>query len=83
MRRAFARTRVSLSVRQCAAEDFEPEPCDGPFGFVFAFRVGVLDGRHPEAGRQAPAGPPPLAPARMCPVSSRAATAGGTVRANT
>lgn len=42
-----------LTVRQCAAEDFVPEPGEGPFDLVFAFRVGALDGRHPEAGRRA------------------------------
>ncbi|MEV8593300.1 class I SAM-dependent methyltransferase [Streptomyces sp. NPDC052012] len=42
-----------LTVRQCAAEDFVPAPGEGPFDLVFAFRVGALDGRHPEAGRQA------------------------------
>ncbi|WP_055697647.1 class I SAM-dependent methyltransferase [Streptomyces silaceus] len=41
-----------LTVRQCAAEDFVPEPGEGPFDLVFAFRVGALDGRHPEAGRR-------------------------------
>jgi SAM-dependent methyltransferase len=42
-----------LTVRQCAAEDFVPLPDEGPFDLVFAFRVGALDGRHPEAGRRA------------------------------
>ncbi|MET9423294.1 methyltransferase domain-containing protein [Streptomyces sp. NPDC006540] len=42
-----------LTVRQCAAEDFVPAPGEGPFDLVFAFRVGALDGRHPEAGRRA------------------------------
>ncbi|MFI9821502.1 SAM-dependent methyltransferase [Streptomyces sp. NPDC052013] len=42
-----------LTVRQCAAEEFVPAPGEGPFDLVFAFRVGALDGRHPEAGRQA------------------------------
>jgi cyclopropane fatty-acyl-phospholipid synthase-like methyltransferase len=41
------------SVRKCAAEDFVPAPGEGPFDLVFAFRVGALDGRHPEAGRRA------------------------------
>ncbi|MFI6412824.1 SAM-dependent methyltransferase [Streptomyces sp. NPDC050585] len=40
-----------LTVRLCAAEEFVPEPGEGPFDLVFAFRVGALDGRHPEAGR--------------------------------
>ncbi|MFJ8694237.1 SAM-dependent methyltransferase [Streptomyces roseolilacinus] len=42
-----------LTARQCAAEDFVPEPGEGPFDLVFAFRVGALDGRRPEAGRRA------------------------------
>lgn len=42
-----------MSVRQCAIEDFEPAPGEGPFDLVFAVRVGALDGRHPEAGRKA------------------------------
>ncbi|MGW0735184.1 SAM-dependent methyltransferase [Streptomyces sp. NPDC002851] len=42
-----------LTVRQCAAEDFVPESGEGPFDLVYAFRVGALDGRHPEAGRRA------------------------------
>ncbi|MFD8554082.1 methyltransferase domain-containing protein, partial [Streptomyces fradiae] len=42
-----------LTVRRGAAEDFVPEPGEGPFDLVFAFRVGALDGRHPEAGRLA------------------------------
>ncbi|MFM9370995.1 class I SAM-dependent methyltransferase [Streptomyces sp. Da 82-17] len=42
-----------LTVRQCAAEEFEPLPGEGPFDLVYAFRVGALDGRHPEAGTRA------------------------------
>ncbi|MFI9344039.1 SAM-dependent methyltransferase [Streptomyces sp. NPDC052773] len=42
-----------LTVRRCAAEDFVPLPGEGPFDLVFAFRVGALDGRHPEAGHRA------------------------------
>ncbi|XRQ14548.1 SAM-dependent methyltransferase [Actinomadura welshii] len=42
-----------MSVRRAAAEDFEPEPGEGPFDIVFAVRVGALDGRYPEAGRKA------------------------------
>lgn len=42
-----------MSVRQCAIEDFESAPGEGPFDLVFAVRVGALDGRHPEAGRKA------------------------------
>ncbi|WP_217254026.1 cyclopropane-fatty-acyl-phospholipid synthase family protein [Streptomyces sp. AC602_WCS936] len=41
-----------MSVRCVAAESFVPEPGEGPFDLVFAVRVGALDGRHPEAGRQ-------------------------------
>lgn len=42
-----------LRFRQVAAEDFVLLPGDEPFDVVFAVRVGALDGRHPEAGRQA------------------------------
>ncbi|MEV4542040.1 SAM-dependent methyltransferase [Micromonospora echinaurantiaca] len=42
-----------MSVRQVAAEDFALEPGEEPYDLVFAVRVGALDGRHPEAGRQA------------------------------
>ncbi|MFG2089151.1 MULTISPECIES: SAM-dependent methyltransferase [unclassified Spirillospora] len=42
-----------MSVRRTAIEDFSPEPGEGPFDLVFAVRVGALDGRHPEAGREA------------------------------
>lgn len=42
-----------MSVRHVAAESFVLEPDDQPFDIVFAVRVGALDGRHPEAGRQA------------------------------
>ncbi|MDI3418230.1 SAM-dependent methyltransferase [Streptomyces luteolus] len=42
-----------LTVRQCAAEEFEAGPGEGPFDLVYAFRVGALDGRHPEAGARA------------------------------
>lgn len=42
-----------LSVRQGAIEDFELQPGEEPYDLVLAVRVGALDGRHPEAGRQA------------------------------
>ncbi|MFI0370110.1 SAM-dependent methyltransferase [Actinomadura sp. 1N219] len=42
-----------MSVRQAAIEDFALEPGEAPFDLVFAVRVGALDGRHPEAGREA------------------------------
>jgi cyclopropane fatty-acyl-phospholipid synthase-like methyltransferase len=42
-----------MSVRRATAEDFVPEPGEGPFDLVFALRVGALDGRHPAAGRRA------------------------------
>ncbi|XVV00570.1 SAM-dependent methyltransferase [Actinosynnema sp. CA-248983] len=42
-----------LSVRRVAAEDFTLEPGEPPFDLAFAVRVGALDGRHPEAGREA------------------------------
>ena len=42
-----------MSVRQVAAEQFALQPGEAPFDIVFAVRVGALDGRHPEAGRQA------------------------------
>jgi SAM-dependent methyltransferase len=41
-----------MSVRQVAAESFVLGPDDLPFDIVFAVRVGALDGRHPDAGRQ-------------------------------
>ncbi|WP_367038528.1 class I SAM-dependent methyltransferase [Streptomyces sp. Je 1-332] len=42
-----------MSVRQVSAEDFVLQPHEEPYDLVFAIRVGALDGRHPEAGRQA------------------------------
>jgi cyclopropane fatty-acyl-phospholipid synthase-like methyltransferase len=42
-----------MSVREAAAEDFLLEADEEPFDLVFAIRVGALDGRHPEAGREA------------------------------
>ena len=38
-----------MSVRQVAIEEFELKAGEAPFDIVFAIRVGVLDGRHPEA----------------------------------
>jgi ubiquinone/menaquinone biosynthesis C-methylase UbiE len=42
-----------MSLRQCSAEELELLPGEQPFDLAFAIRVGVLDGRHPEAGRLA------------------------------
>jgi cyclopropane fatty-acyl-phospholipid synthase-like methyltransferase len=42
-----------MTVRRVAAEDFVLQPDEEPYDIVFAVRVGALDGRHPEAGRQA------------------------------
>ena len=39
-----------LRFRQVAAEDLVLEPGERPYDLVFAFRVGALDGRHPELG---------------------------------
>ncbi len=55
---ALARSRAAveagvLSFRQVSVEDFELEQVETPFDLAFAVRVGALDGRHPEAGRQA------------------------------
>jgi trans-aconitate methyltransferase len=41
-----------MSVRHVAAEDFVLQPGEAPFELVFAIRVGALDGRHPDLGRQ-------------------------------
>lgn len=41
-----------LSLRRIAGEDFALAPGEAPFDLAFAFRVGALDGRHPEAGRR-------------------------------
>ncbi len=38
-----------LSLRCVAAEKFALLPDEAPFDLAFAFRVGALDGRHPEA----------------------------------
>jgi SAM-dependent methyltransferase len=43
----------ALSFRQVRVEDFVLDPGEAPFDLAFAVRVGALDGRHPEAGRQA------------------------------
>ena len=40
-----------LEFRRVAVEDFELKVGEQPFDLAFANRVGVLDGRHPEAGR--------------------------------
>jgi precorrin-6B methylase 2 len=42
-----------MSVRQSSAEEFALQEGEDPFDLAFAVRVGVFDGRHPEAGRQA------------------------------
>ena len=42
-----------MSVRHAAAESFVLDPDELPFDIVLAVRVGALDGRHPDAGRQA------------------------------
>ena len=42
-----------LSARQAAVEEFELLPGEAPFDLAFAFRVGALDGRHPELERRA------------------------------
>jgi len=41
-----------MSVRHVAAESFVLTAGDLPFDLVFAVRVGALDGRHPDAGKQ-------------------------------
>jgi ubiquinone/menaquinone biosynthesis C-methylase UbiE len=42
-----------MSLRQVSAEELELLPGEELFDLAFAIRVGVLDGRHPEAGRLA------------------------------
>ena len=42
-----------LSVRRAAAEEFELQAGEAPYDIAFAIRVGALDGRHPEAEKQA------------------------------
>ncbi len=46
-------TSGKLSFRQVAAEELELAPGEPPYDLAFAVRVGALDGRHPEAERQA------------------------------
>jgi cyclopropane fatty-acyl-phospholipid synthase-like methyltransferase len=41
-----------MSIRHIAAESLVLTPEDLPFDLVFAVRVGALDGRHPDAGKQ-------------------------------
>ncbi|WP_027170031.1 class I SAM-dependent methyltransferase [Mesorhizobium sp. WSM3224] len=43
----------SLDFRCVAIEDFALNSGDARFDIAFAMRVGALDGRHPEAGREA------------------------------
>lgn len=42
-----------LSLRRVAAEELELKPGEARFDIAIAVRVGALDGRHPETGRQA------------------------------
>ncbi|RRI03858.1 class I SAM-dependent methyltransferase [Mesorhizobium tamadayense] len=42
-----------LDFRHVAIEDFALRSGDALFDIAFAMRVGALDGRHPEAGREA------------------------------
>ena len=42
-----------LTVCQAAVEDLELEAGEALYDIAFAVRVGALDGRHPEAGKQA------------------------------
>jgi hypothetical protein len=42
-----------LDFRCVAAEAFVLAPGEAPFDLGFAFRVGALDGRHPQAGLRA------------------------------
>jgi len=44
---------ATLEFRQATAESFTLEPGEAPYDLAFALRVGALDGRHPEAGREA------------------------------
>jgi SAM-dependent methyltransferase len=46
-------TAGRLTVRRVAAEDLELEDGEALYNIAFAVRVGALDGRHPEAGKQA------------------------------
>lgn len=50
-RNAVAEIKAGLlSVRHVAVETFALQPSEPPFDLAFAFRVGALDGRHPQAG---------------------------------
>lgn len=54
--REACRTEIDagvLGLRQVAAETFVLEPGEEPFDIALAVRVGALDGRYPEAGREA------------------------------
>lgn len=54
--RALSQAEIAagrLGLRQVAVEDFALEPGEAPYDLAVAVRVGALDGRHPEAGRQA------------------------------
>jgi SAM-dependent methyltransferase len=42
-----------MSLRNVSAEELVLLPGEEPFDLAFAVRVGALDGRHPEAGREA------------------------------
>ena len=42
-----------LSFRQVSVEAFDLKPGEKPFDVAVAIRVGALDGRHPEAEKQA------------------------------
>ena len=53
---AAARAEIaagSLRLRCVAIEAFELEPGEAPYDLAVAIRVGVLDGRHPDAEREA------------------------------
>lgn len=53
--KAAARAEIKsgrLTFRRAVAEDFELEPGEALYDIAFAVRVGALDGRYPEAGRQ-------------------------------
>ncbi len=53
-RRAAAEIAAGvLDVRQVAVEEARLVPGEAPFDLAFACRVGVLDGRHPEATEKA------------------------------
>lgn len=58
IRQTLARSRPEissgrLSARRSAIENFELLPGEEPFDIAFAFRVGALDGRHPELQQRA------------------------------